>query len=49
MPDGDWSAVLQVNNLTDKYYHYQVLRGSVNSQTRVAAPREWMLTLRRDF
>jgi len=42
-------VVLQVTNLADKYYHFQLLRGSINKQTRVGAPREWLLTLRRNF
>jgi len=48
-PEGDWQAILQVTNLADKWYHYQVLRGSINAQTRVGAPREWKLTVRKDF
>ena len=48
-PDRDWSAILQVTNLADKWYNYQVLVGSVNTYTRIAAPREWKLTLRKDF
>jgi iron complex outermembrane receptor protein len=48
-PAGDWSATLQVTNLADKWYHFQVFRGSVNSQTRIGAPREWKLTLRKEF
>ena len=48
-PDGDWTAVLSVTNLADKWYHYQLLRGSVNQQTRVGAPREWKITLRKEF
>ncbi len=48
-PDRDWSAILQVTNLADKFYHYLVLSGSFDDQTRVAAPREWMLTVRKDF
>ncbi len=48
-PDEDWSATLQVTNLADKYYHYQLLEGSINQQTRVAAPREWKLTVRKEF
>ena len=47
--EGDWSATLQVTNLGDTYYHYQLLEGSINQQTRVAPPREWMLTLRKEF
>ena len=48
-PDGDWSAILQVTNLADKYYHYLVLSGSFDDQTRVGEPREWKLTLRKEF
>ena len=48
-PEGDWSAVLQVTNLADKWYHYRVVQGSLNTQTRVAPPREWKLTVRRNF
>jgi iron complex outermembrane receptor protein len=46
----DWSAVLHVTNLADKWYHYQnMLLGGVNQTTRVAPPREWKLTLRKNF
>ena len=48
-PDGDWSATLAVTNLADKYYHYQVLQGSFATTTRVGAPREWLLTVRKEF
>jgi len=48
-PDRDWSATLSVTNLADKYYHYQVLLGTLNAQTRMAPPREFALTLRRRF
>jgi len=48
-PDGDWQLTLRVTNLADKWYHYQVFRGTVNAQTRVGAPREWRLTLRKNF
>ena len=48
-PDRDWTAIFQVTNLADKWYHYQVLRGSINAQTRVAPPREWKLTVRKEF
>ncbi len=48
-PDRLWSATLSVSNLADKYYHYQVLLGTLNAQTRVAPPRELSLTLRRSF
>ena len=48
-PDRDWSATLQVTNLADKWYHYQVLVGSIDTYTRIGAPREWKLTVRKDF
>jgi len=48
-PSRDWSATLSVTNLADKWYHYQVLRGSFATSTRVAAPREWLLTIRKEF
>jgi len=48
-PDRDWSATLSVTNLADKYYHYQVLLGTLNAQTRVAPPREFALTIKRSF
>ncbi len=48
-PDRDWSATLAVTNLADKFYHYLVLSGSFDDQTRVAEPREWKLTLRKQF
>jgi len=49
-PEGDWSAVLSVTNLADKWYHYQnMLLGGVNQTTRVAPPREWKLTVRKEF
>jgi outer membrane receptor for ferric coprogen and ferric-rhodotorulic acid len=48
-PSEKTSASLEVTNLADKYYHFQLLRGSINKQTRVGAPREWLLTLRRKF
>ena len=41
--------MLQVTNLADKWYHYRVVQGSLNTQTRVAPPREWKLTVRRNF
>jgi iron complex outermembrane recepter protein len=48
-PDSDWSATLGVTNLSDKFYYYQVLQGTLNAQTRLGAPREVALTVRRDF
>jgi iron complex outermembrane recepter protein len=48
-PDRDWSATLTVSNLADKYYTYQVLRGAFATSTRAAPPRQWMLTVRKEF
>ena len=48
-PSKDWSVSLDVTNLTNRYYYYQVLSGSFDDQTRVAEPREWKLTLRKTF
>ncbi len=48
-PDEDWSATLKVTNVADKYFHYEHLAGSVNGRWRVGAPREWMLTVRKEF
>jgi iron complex outermembrane receptor protein len=45
----NWSATLAVTNLTDKFYYYQVLQGTLNAQTRLAAPREFSLSIRKDF
>jgi iron complex outermembrane receptor protein len=49
MPEQDWSATLSVTNIEDKWYHYQVLRGAFATSTRVAAPREFMFSLRKNF
>jgi iron complex outermembrane receptor protein len=48
-PDDDWSATLQVNNVADKFYYYQMFQGLLNTQTRVGNPREVTLTVRRNF
>jgi len=48
-PGGDWSAALQVTNLADKWYHYQVYQGTIDTYTRVGAPREFRLTVRKTF
>jgi len=47
--DGKWSSTAGVTNLSDKFYHYQVLQGTLNAQTRLAPPREWTLNFRRSF
>jgi len=48
-PDKNWTLTAQVTNLADKWYHYQVLSGVINDQTRVGEPRTWWVTLRRNF
>jgi len=48
-PSRDWTATLLITNLADKWYHYQVLSGVINDQTRVAPPREVSLTVRKTF
>jgi iron complex outermembrane receptor protein len=48
-PGSDWTATLQINNLADKWYHYQVYTGTIDTYTRVGAPREVRLTVRRTF
>ncbi len=47
---GDWSAVLSVTNLTDKFYFYQLFNGTqTNISSPVGPPREISLTVRRNF
>jgi iron complex outermembrane receptor protein len=48
-PSRDWTAILQVSNLANRWTHYQVMSGVVNDQTRVGAPREFSLSVRRTF
>lgn len=52
-PDGDLSIALGVTNLFDKYYTTwrfdSVVAFSGNAQDAVGRPREWMLTVRKDF
>ena len=52
-PDGKWGAALQVSNLTNKIYFYGKLALAVNSlgreQGNIAPPRQWLVTLRRNF
>jgi iron complex outermembrane receptor protein len=48
--DGDWSAILSVTNLTDKFYYYQLFNGTqTNISGPVGPPREVSLTIRRSF
>jgi iron complex outermembrane receptor protein len=48
-PDKAWSATLAVTNLADKWFHYQVLSGVINDQTRVGEPRKLLFTVRKTF
>jgi iron complex outermembrane receptor protein len=48
-PDRKWTATFSVNNLANRFYYYQVLQGTLDAQTRLAPPREFVLTLRRTF
>jgi len=49
-PDEDWQVALAVTNLTDKFYYRNKGRlpiGIVSGQP--GAPREWSLSVRRNF
>jgi iron complex outermembrane receptor protein len=52
-PDGKWSVTGQVSNLTNKVYFYGKLALAVNSlgreQGNIAPPRQWLVTVRRNF
>jgi len=52
-PDGKWSVALSGSNLTNKVYFYGKLALAVNSlgreQGNIAPPRQWLVTLRRNF
>jgi len=48
-PESKWSGSVGVTNLSNKFYHYQVLQGTLDAQTRLAPPREWTLNVRRNF
>jgi iron complex outermembrane recepter protein len=50
--DEDLSVALEVTNLTDEYYFYSVFDQRNNNGGRIAAParpREWALTVRKNF
>ena len=48
--DKKWSAALELLNLTDKvYYLSRVNTGAGYVDGQIAPPREWALTLRREF
>ncbi|MGH8260352.1 MAG: TonB-dependent receptor domain-containing protein, partial [Steroidobacteraceae bacterium] len=45
-----WSAAFEVRNLTDRLYYIQKFNaGSGFIDGQIAPPREWTMTLRRDF
>lgn len=52
-PDGKWSVSGAVLNLTNKVYFYGKLGLAVDSlgreQGNIAPPRQWLLSIRRDF
>jgi outer membrane receptor for ferric coprogen and ferric-rhodotorulic acid len=48
-PDKGWSAKLLVTNLANHWFHYQVMRGTVNAQTRVGEPRTWSISVKKTF
>lgn len=50
-PDEDWEVVAAVTNLFDKFYYQNKFRGpAIQSVTgQPAAPREWSLSLRKNF
>ncbi|MBN8832447.1 MAG: TonB-dependent receptor, partial [Sphingomonadales bacterium] len=48
----DWSLVTGVTNLTDRHYYTNAFETAIVSgtvQNIVARPREWYVTLRRNF
>jgi iron complex outermembrane receptor protein len=50
--DEDVTVALEVTNLTNEYYFYSVFDQRNNNGGRIAAParpREWALTVRKDF
>jgi iron complex outermembrane receptor protein len=52
-PDGKWSISGSVSNLTNKVYFYGKLGLAVHSlgreQGNIAPPRQWLMTVRRNF
>jgi iron complex outermembrane receptor protein len=48
--DGKWTATAGVTNLSDKYYYYELFSGAqINIASNVAPPREYFLSVKRDF
>ncbi len=51
-PDDTWELALEVTNLTDKYYALTIDDSHTSTayvSMAPARPREWMLSLRRNF
>ena len=52
-PDGKWSVSGSISNLTNKVYFYGKLALAISSlgreQGNIAPPRQWLVTVRRDF
>jgi iron complex outermembrane receptor protein len=51
-PKDDWEAMLAVTNLTDRFYYVNKLGSTAPTfiaQGQPGAPRQWLVTLRRNF
>ena len=51
-PNGDWAVTLAVTNLTDEFYyvtHSDLIDGLGFHEGQPSRPREWSLTVRRNF
>jgi iron complex outermembrane recepter protein len=48
--DSKWQATAGVTNLTDKFYYYQLFSGgAINIASNVGPPRQYYVTVRREF
>ena len=51
-PQDDWRATVAVTNLTDKFYYINKVNAMAPTnivQGQPGAPREWLVTVRRNF
>jgi iron complex outermembrane receptor protein len=51
-PKDDWEGMLAVTNLTDRFYYVNKLGSTAPTfiaQGQPGAPRQWLVTLRRNF
>ena len=46
--DGNWSTSLEVTNVTDKLYYFNKFASSY-TEAQPGMPREWMISVRRNF